>query len=157
MDTTFHQKFKSVTHVYNEVIEKVPEQPVESEHKEISPLSKPEIPDMSQAKTIDAWLNQTLSEAENLEIPGIMLKPSHKAPLHRYGIDRQSLLDSRISYGDTERIYRSLFVYSVGFYEMLHKLFDNCQFKNSMLSKVWKVYALLLEYCCKSNYKTLVQ
>jgi len=37
---------------------------------------------------METWLNQTLSEAENLEIPGILLKPSHKKPLTRYGIDR---------------------------------------------------------------------
>ena len=105
---------------------------------------------------METWLNQTLSEAENLEIPGVLIKPSHKKPLTRYGIDRQQLIEAKISYMDTERIYRSLFVYSLGFYEVLHKIFKHCEYKNSILSNIWKVYALLLEFCCKSNYQTMI-
>jgi hypothetical protein len=98
-----------------------------------------------------------LADGENLEIPGIILKPAHKKPLTRYGIDRQQLLQNSISFKDAERIYRALFVYSVGFYEMLNKLFSHCEYKDTMLTKIWKVYAVLLEYCCKSNYQTMVQ
>jgi hypothetical protein len=47
------------------------------------------VSELTGPKTLDAWLNQTLGEAENLEIEGIMLKPTHKKPLTRYGIDRQ--------------------------------------------------------------------
>ena len=55
-----------------------------------------------------------------------------------------------------DRIYRGLFVYSIGFYEMLHKSLDHAKNKYTLLSSIWKVYSILLEYCCKSNYKMLI-
>ena len=55
-----------------------------------------------------------------------------------------------------DRIYRGLFVYSIGFYEMVNKTLSNAKTKYTILSAIWKVYAILLEYCCKSNYTMLI-
>ena len=41
-----------------------------------------------QAKVIETLINETLADAEHLDIPGVVLKPSHRSPLVRYGIDR---------------------------------------------------------------------
>ena len=41
---------------------------------------------------IETWLNQTLKEAENLEIPGVLLKPEDRQALNRYGLDKTSLM-----------------------------------------------------------------
>ena len=57
---------------------------------------------------------------------------------------------------DIERIYRSFFVYSVGFYQMISKCVAHAKNKYSILSSLWKVFAILLEYCCKSNYQMMV-
>lgn len=57
---------------------------------------------------------------------------------------------------DIERIYRSLFVYSIGFYEMILKCVSHAKNKYSILSSLWKVFQILLEYCCKSNYQMMV-
>jgi hypothetical protein len=65
---------------------------------------------------IETWLNNTLKEGENLGIPGILIKPSHKKPLTRYGIDKMQLISADIKNADCQRIYKALFVYSVGFY-----------------------------------------
>lgn len=79
---------------------------------------------------IETWVNDTLSDAEHLDIPGVILKPDHKNPISRYNIDRITLnvrlnfyllQNSSISPEKVDRIYRSLFVYSIGFYEMLSK------------------------------------
>ena len=51
-----------------------------------------------------------------------------------------------------DRIYRGLFVYSIGFYEMLNKSLSHAKNRYTLLSAIWKVYSILLEYCCKSNY-----
>jgi hypothetical protein len=45
---------------------------------------------------MERWINDTLLESEQMEIPGILLKPEHKAPLSRYGIDRLSLTVSKL-------------------------------------------------------------
>jgi len=55
-----------------------------------------------------------------------------------------------------DRIYRGLFVYSIGFYEMVHKSLAHAKNKYTVLSAVWKVFAILLEYCCKSNYQMMI-
>ena len=55
-----------------------------------------------------------------------------------------------------DRIFRGLFVYSVGFYEMLDKALHHAKHKYTLLSSVWKVYSILLEYCCQSNYQMMI-
>jgi hypothetical protein len=36
------------------------------------------------ASMIETLINETLSDAEHMDIPGVILKPSHKLPLIRY-------------------------------------------------------------------------
>jgi hypothetical protein len=62
-------------------------------------------------------------DATHLDIPGVLLKPESKKPLNRYGISREELThkDYGVSHDTADRIYRALFVYSLGFYEMLSK------------------------------------
>lgn len=50
-------------------------------------------------KVIETWINETLLDAEHLDIPGVVLKPEHKNPISRYQIDRLTL---------TVRIYLSI-------------------------------------------------
>lgn len=57
---------------------------------------------------------------------------------------------------DVDRVFRGLFVYSIGFYEMLQKCLLHCENKYLILSSIWKVFAILLEYCCKSNYQMMI-
>jgi hypothetical protein len=76
-------------------------------------------------KVMENWLNQTLSDAEHLDIPGCILRPEHKNPITRYGIDRIELTNWGIPEGFVDRIYRCLFVYSVGFYEMVNKVIEH--------------------------------
>jgi len=40
------------------------------------------------SKVVENWINQTLSDAEHLDIPSVILKPENKIPITRYGIDR---------------------------------------------------------------------
>ena len=42
-------------------------------------------------KVLETWINETLKDAEHLDIPGVVLKPEHKEPIARHGIDRLSL------------------------------------------------------------------
>jgi hypothetical protein len=58
-----------------------------------------------------------------------------------------------------ERIYRSLFVHSVGFFETISKmLLVNCQPSSYLaVSKaIWKVFSVLLEFACKTEYKLII-
>ena len=108
------------------------------------------------ARVIETWINETLADAEHLDIPGVILKPTQKLPLQRYSIDRLFLHSVNVEVSSIDRIYRGLFVYSIGFYEMLHKALNHAKNKYTLLSSIWKVYSILLEYCCKSNYQMLI-
>ena len=55
-----------------------------------------------------------------------------------------------------DRIYRSLFVYSVGFYELLRKCLEHTEKKYTIITSIWKVYSILLEYCCRTDYRMLI-
>ena len=67
-------------------------------------------------KVIETWIDETLQDATHLDIPGVILKPEHQKPSTRYGIDRLALINAGVQPETVERIYRSLYVYSVGFY-----------------------------------------
>ena len=106
---------------------------------------------------METWINDTLRYAGHLDIPGVILKPESATPLNRYGIAKNQLLNGEISQEGIDRIYRALFVYSLGFYEMLNKILKNSPEKNSFQNALWKVFSILLEYCCKTNYQLLVK
>jgi len=72
-------------------------------------------------KVLESWINETLKDAEHLDIPGVITKPTHRDPVDRYKIDRNSLIQMGIPTELIDRIYRGLFVYSVGFYELIKK------------------------------------
>jgi len=40
------------------------------------------------SKVIETWINETLKDAEHLDIPGVIVKPAQKLPMNRYLIDR---------------------------------------------------------------------
>lgn len=111
--------------------------------------------DMSP-KVIESWINDTLLEAQNLNIPGVIVKPEQKNPLRRYGIDRKTLMDAGVPEDQVERIYRGMFVYSVGYYELLKKVLSHTSNKYNIITALWKVFSVLLEYCCRADYKMLI-
>eukprot|EP00347_Sterkiella_histriomuscorum_P019598 403341020 len=110
------------------------------------------------ARFIEQWLNETLKECEDLDIPGSLSKPEHKLPLSRYSMDRMYLTNIGIPLHQVNRIYQSLFVYSVGFYALLDDCTKNLENDRIITqSKIWKVYQILLEYCCKTDYRLITQ
>lgn len=54
---------------------------------------------------------------------------------------------------DVNRIYNSLFVYSIGFNNLLKQISKG---NKQLVKNIWKVYSLLLEYCAAGSYETLV-
>lgn len=105
---------------------------------------------------METWINETLTDAEHLDIPGCILQPEHKNPITRYGIDRIEMDNCGVPRDFVDRIYRCLFVYSVGFYEMIKNLIQHSNQKYSLVTRIWKVFAVLLEYCCVTDYKMMI-
>jgi hypothetical protein len=107
-------------------------------------------------KVLETWINETLQDAEHLDIPGVIVKPEHKNPISRYGIDRMAFSSFGIPTELVDRVYRALFVYSVGFHELIKKCLMHCEKKYTLITNIWKVFAVLLEYCCRSDYRMLI-
>lgn len=107
-------------------------------------------------KVLETWINETLNDAEHLDIPGVILKPEHKNPISRYGIDRISFSAQGIPTETVDRVYRALFVYSVGFYELIKRCLEHTNKKYTIITNIWKVFAILLEYCCRTDYRMLI-
>mmetsp|Transcript_21919 Transcript_21919/g.34056 ORF Transcript_21919/g.34056 Transcript_21919/m.34056 type:complete len:107 (+) Transcript_21919:501-821(+) len=89
---------------------------------------------------------------------GILRRPEHKNPLNRYEIDRQNLLDMKVSIQTCDRVYRALFVHSVGFFELLKDSTKSVvEGKEKIQANIWRVFQILLEYACKTDYTLVTQ
>jgi len=100
------------------------------------------------ANVLETWINETLGEARYLDISGVILKPEHKDPITRHGVDRNALYAVGIAPDLVDRIYRALFVYSMGFYELLRKVLAHTEKNYSIITAIWRVFSILLEFCC---------
>ncbi len=50
------------------------------------------------------------------------------------------------------RIYRCLFVYSTGFYELIQEILNHIEYKSDIIANIWKVFAILLEFCSRNEF-----
>ena len=107
-------------------------------------------------RILETWLNSTVADAEHFEVPVTVLKQENKLPLARYGIDRSSLLSSGLPTNEIDRLYQSLFVHSIGFYQLILKVLEHTEKKYTIITGIWKVFAILLEYCCQLDYKMII-
>jgi len=107
-------------------------------------------------KILETWLNETLKEAAYMDIPGTLVKDDRKAPASRYGIDWMQLLGAGLPTLFVERIYRGLFVHSMGFFEILWKILEHSSSNSIIVTSIWRVYAILLEFCCWTEYEMMI-
>ena len=107
-------------------------------------------------EVIAQWIRDTLEDATYFKIPGTITKPECKDILRQYGIDRESLAISGIPEPSITRLYRCMFIYSIGFNELLLSILAHAKSKITLASSVWKVFTILLEYSWKADYKALI-
>jgi hypothetical protein len=77
--------------------------------------------------------------------------------LKKFGVDRKNLKSKGIDNESIDRMYRCLFVYSFGFYEMLSQIFEHAQDSPMIIANIWKIFGLLLEYCSRSDFKATIR
>ena len=76
--------------------------------------------------------------------------------IKKFGLERKQLKAKGLTNQEIDRIYRGLFIYSFGFYEMLLESIKHSNDTKFMMAQIWKVYGILLEYCARSNFTTTV-
>jgi len=85
------------------------------------------------------WLNKILAGY----FLGNPVEEGRLKALEKFNLDKNSLLSKGLNVGTIEKIYQTLFAHSMGFNNQLKELVSNM----STLKLIWKVYAILLEYC----------
>lgn len=108
---------------------------------------------------MEQWINDTLVECQDLDIPGTITKPEHIQPLNRYSLDRNSLSNLGLPQSEVNRLYQCFFVYTVGFYELLRQITSFMKENENQYVhqvRIWKVYMILIEYACKTDYQMMI-
>ncbi|CAI2370996.1 unnamed protein product [Moneuplotes crassus] len=84
-------------------------------------------------------------------------KPTKKVDvLKKFGIDRATLNSNGIDDASATRVYRALYVYSLGFHQLIQEALQRGTNRNLLLATIWKVYSVLLQYVGKTEYATMV-
>ena len=104
---------------------------------------------------MEKWVSSTLKDAHNLNIPKMVLK-SGAEPLERYHIDRRTLNELGFKRESVDRLYKALFVYSLGFHQFVYSLTKDLPNSFSVMTSIWKVFLILLEYCNKVDYEIML-
>lgn len=89
-------------------------------------------------KYLESWLNAILLETCYGEKFDLSIE---NPALKKYSLDRNSLLSKGIKVENLNRIYKSLFVYSIGFNNLVKEI---CGPNMNLKKTLWKVYAILL-------------
>ena len=104
---------------------------------------------------MEKWVSSTLKDAHNLNIPKVIIKGGTE-PLERYHIDRKTLNEFGFRRENTDRLYRALFVYSLGFHQFVHNITKDLPDSFNVMTAIWKVFLILLEYCNKVDYDLML-
>lgn len=68
-------------------------------------------------------------------------------------MDKNSLLSHGVGEAKASRILKSLFVYSIGFNNLLAELGNK---KLEVKKNVWRVFCVLVEYCSEGSVETVL-
>ena len=97
-------------------------------------------------KKVEGWIGGALRDAMNKGYVKKEAMKIHKSVLRTFGIDRETLLNNDLDAKNINRLYRALYVYSLGFYELLKEPLKRSKNRKSVLTSLWKVYSVLLQY-----------
>lgn len=116
---------------------------------------------INNPKIMEIWIDDILRDAEVIGMQHKFFKKSKMRPSVRYGIDRDTLKYLGVTELNIDRLYRALFVYSIGFYELLMMITSTIKGKDSpnntkVIGSLWTVYSILLEFWCKTDYRLLI-
>jgi hypothetical protein len=107
-------------------------------------------------KKIELWIGTALKEALK---EGYIVKKAvdPKASILKvFGIDKETLKANELDSDAINRLYRALYVYSLGFHELIKEPLERSVNRHKTLTSVWKVYSILLQYVCKTEYSMVV-
>ena len=113
-----------------------------------------------QVRFLEKWLNDVLVDCDHIKIQGTFECTESSSALKVYELDRIFLTSLGVPNTFVDRIYRGLYMQTCGFYQMLTELTEHLSNvtsgkKELIRTRIWKVYHILQEYACKSEYKQI--
>ncbi|GLC48337.1 hypothetical protein PLESTB_000085100 [Pleodorina starrii] len=94
-----------------------------------------------------------LGAAHGLGDP-LKVDPSALKGLATYGLTRVELLGAGLSNEAIDRLYRCMYVYTVGFFDVMQDLLAHNEFRAEILSNVWKGFLTIAESALQVSFRS---
>jgi hypothetical protein len=107
-------------------------------------------------EVVTRWIKDTLEDATYFQVPGTIKNADRRNILRAYGVDKETLSVEGVPESSISRLYKWMFIYSVGFNELLKTILGHSKNKTGLITSIWKVFAILMEYWWKIDYQALV-
>lgn len=105
---------------------------------------------------MELWVNQVLDPSaagqpryEPLKTDAMTLKG-----LLGHGLARVELRGAGLSDDGIDRLYRSLYVYTIGFFDVMQDILNHSEFRVEILGNVWRAYLKIAESALKVAFKS---
>ena len=107
---------------------------------------------------LENWLNTVIELSPDFKVDEATNKEFAK-PLNRFFLSKMQLLDLGLDTGEIERLFKALFVHSMGFIQMIQEIGGNLDAgkRQFLQNNVWRVFCMLLEYCQPVDYSMMVK
>lgn len=115
----------------------------------------------SSMEIIKAWINDKLKQSDwasiivyikNIAEGSGKSKGRRNLALRHMGLNEVTLEKFGLPMPIIYRVYRALWVYSLGMHELMEEVAHNCNNSSQVMAAIWKSYAILFEAYNKSNY-----
>lgn len=106
---------------------------------------------------LEMWVNQVLDPGSG--DPTGRTEPSKRdvsalKGLAAFGLTRTELQGAGLSSEAVDRVYRSLYVYTVGFFDVMQEILEHSEFRLEVLSNVWRGFLFISEAALKVAFKS---
>ncbi|KAG2426002.1 hypothetical protein HXX76_013373 [Chlamydomonas incerta] len=112
---------------------------------------------------LELWVNQVLDSQSTANNPlggsqgladPLKMDASALKGLASYGLTRVELLGAGLSNEGIDRLYRCMYVYTVGFFDVMQDILSHNDFKTEILSNVWKGFLTIAESALQVSFRS---
>jgi len=107
-------------------------------------------------KKMERWICSALEEAIKEGFIVDQKVESKVSILKTFGIDRETFMKNDLDTESINRLYRALYVYSLGFHELVKEPLERSTNRHKTMDSIWKVYSILLQFVCKTEYSMII-
>ena len=106
---------------------------------------------------MEAWLNDAViavHRGPDSQLDTLQQSRGALKGLLSVGLSREALKAAGLHGEEVDRLYRSMYVHSIGFYDVLKELFVHCDNRGALLRAVWQSFIGICEKAVKVNFSS---